>query len=60
MSVLTGSFLTAARFGDTVPESASVSPLDDITVPGKGLSDHHSPALRNYKNTNNKNTYLET
>lgn len=39
-----GSFLTALCFGDTVPDSASVSPLDDITLPGHGLSGHHSPA----------------
>lgn len=42
IKIHTGSFLTAGRFGDTVPESASVSPFDDITL-GRGLSDHHSP-----------------
>lgn len=44
--VATGSFLTAGKFGDTVPESASVSPFDDITLPCSGLSDHHSPAFQ--------------
>lgn len=51
-SIFTGSFFTTAKLGDTVPESASVSPLDDITLPGRGLSEHHSPALQNYENTN--------
>lgn len=52
MSLLTGSFLTADKFGDTVPESASVSPFDDITLPCSGLSDHHSPASQDYENIN--------
>lgn len=50
MSLLTGSFLTADKFGDTVPESASGSAFNDITLPGSGLSDHHSPAFQNYEN----------
>lgn len=44
MSIFTGSFFTDGRFGDTVPESASVSPFDDITLPGRGPIKHHSPA----------------
>lgn len=44
--VATGSFLTADKFGDTVPESASGSAFNDITLPGSGLSDHHSPAFQ--------------
>lgn len=43
LAAVAGSFLTTGRFGDTVPESASVSPFDDITLPARGLSGHHSP-----------------
>lgn len=45
LTVATGSFFSVFKFGDTVPESASVSPLDDITIPIRDLPEHHSPAL---------------
>lgn len=45
---LTASFLIVFSFGDAAPVSASVSPLDDITLPGHGHSGHHSPAVFTY------------
>lgn len=55
--ILTGSFLTVDKFGDKVPESASVSPFDDITL-GRGLSDHHSPASQTKTQTLQSNWNL--
>lgn len=46
LTVATGSVLTTGRLGDTVPESASVSPFDDITLPVRGLPAYHSPASK--------------